>query len=386
MSNDAGPIRTRRIYYISGFDPRGARYYHRLYRDEAVRQAATAGFEVQVGARGVGAGRDAAWSVRADWPDGQSVRSDYRFLAWDDIIRRHWERSPWRVLANGLVGYRRYIGGGAFARLKRSHRGALFSGLFPIVFLALWAVLVACALAAGAAFGQLLAPGWVGATGTALVLGGGALWLGRVLGDRLGLFWLLRTYLFVEEWGAVGCPLLEERIDRFAAQIARDQEAAPVDEVLLVGHSVGAVIAAAVASRRVRRQGEGAVPLKLLTLGQCVPLLAFIPQAEAFRREVADLVVDGRVAWFDVTAKVDPLCFHAVNPAVVCDAPATAPGMTIMHNARFFRMFRPQTYRRLRRDKLRLHFQYLMSAELETGYDYFRITAGPRPLGLALEP
>jgi len=241
------------------------------------------------------------------------------------------------------------------------------------------------ALAAGTALGQWLARGWLGAGAGAVLLGGGMLWSGRVLGDRLGMFWLLRTYLFVEEWGARGCPPLEARIDRFVRQIALDQEASPVDEVLLVGHSVGAVMGAAVAARWVKRHGDGAVRLKLLTLGQCVPLLAFIPQAEGYRREVAELVIDGRVEWFDVTAKVDPLCFHEVNPAAVCDAPSAAPGMTVMRNARFFRMFRPHTYRRLRRDKLRLHFQYLMSSELETGYDYFRITAGPRPLALALE-
>lgn len=385
MSSDVETVRSRRVYYISGFDPRGPRFYHRLYRDEAESQARTSGFQVQIGARRTEAFKCASWSVDAAWPDGRQVHSDYVFLSWDDIIRRYWERSPWRVVAKGIIGYRRYIGGGAFARLRKSHQGALYSGLFPIIFLLLWLLTLVCSLVGGFALGQLLEQGWIGSVGGAVVLGGGGLWLGRFVGEKVGVFWLLRTYLFVEHWGSCGCPELEARIDRFVSRIASEQEHAGADEVLLVGHSVGAVIAAAVASRLVRRHAEAGSRIKLLTLGQCLPLLAFIPQADAYRREVAALVVDGRVGWFDVTAKADPLCFHGVSPALVCDAPDNAPGLTVMHNARFFRMFEPQHYRRLRRDKLRLHFQYLMSSPLATSYDYFRVTAGPRPLPLALE-
>jgi hypothetical protein len=43
-------------------------------------------------------------------------------------------------------------------------------------------------------------------------------------------------------------------------------------------------------------------------------------------------------------------------------------------------MFPPHTYRKMRWDKIRLHFQYLMASQLPTSYDFFAITAGPNPL------
>ena len=62
--------------------------------------------------------------------------------------------------------------------------------------------------------------------------------------------------------------------------------------------------------------------------------------------------------------------------AGIHDAPPHRPRLV---TARFFRMFHSGTYRKLRRDKLRLHFQYLMAYEIPADYDYFRITAGPGP-------
>lgn len=385
MKPEHAPVRTRRVYYLSGFDPRGARFYHRLYANEARRQAERLGYAVEVGRREARGGH-ACWQVDATWPDGQSVQADYVFLGWDDIVRQHWVRSSWRLVATAVVSYSRYVRVGAFARLLRSHRGALYSGLFPVVYLALWLAALVGALALGGAAGSVLMPGAVGGLlGTALA-GAGALVGGAAVAKRLGVFWLLRTYLFVERWGVKGCPELEARIDHFAEQIVRTQREQPTDDVLLVGHSVGALIAAAVAEKLLRQPADAVAGVTLLTLGQCVPLLAFIPQAAPYRQQVVALAEDGRIPWFDVTAKVDPLCFHAMNPAQVCEAPDDAPGRAVMHNARFFRMFRPDTYRRLRRDKLRLHFQYLMSSELDAGYDYFQLTAGPRPAREVLEP
>jgi hypothetical protein len=83
--------------------------------------------------------------------------------------------------------------------------------------------------------------------------------------------------------------------------------------------------------------------------------------------------------WVDVSGPTDPLGFFNVDPVVeagIHDAPAHRPRLV---TARFFRMFHLETYRKLRRDKLRLHFQYLMANEIPAAYDYFRITAGPGP-------
>ena len=44
-------VRRRHVFFLSGFDPKGASYYHGLYGKEAVRQGAITGVTYEVGPR-----------------------------------------------------------------------------------------------------------------------------------------------------------------------------------------------------------------------------------------------------------------------------------------------------------------------------------------------
>ncbi len=59
-----------------------------------------------------------------------------------------------------------------------------------------------------------------------------------------------------------------------------------------------------------------------------------------------------------------------------------------MTSPRFHTLFAPAVYAKLKKDKRRMHLQYLMAGEVATGqvdevpggYDFFSITAGSRSL------
>ena len=47
----ARTVRRRHVFYLSGFDPKGASYYHALYRAEAAQQAEVNGHTIEVSPR-----------------------------------------------------------------------------------------------------------------------------------------------------------------------------------------------------------------------------------------------------------------------------------------------------------------------------------------------
>lgn len=372
-------VRTRRIHYLSGFDPRGPAHYLRLYREEAQRQAAQLEAEITVGGRKRVAGRVSAWQIEASWGE-QAVATDYQFMHWDDIIRKHWEPSRLRLVGHSFGMYLAYIRHGALGRFRRSARGAFYSVVAPLAFIVLTFVTM----------GVLAALGWLASTmlgahpavGAAMAAAGAALagWGGLWLADRAKMFWLLRIFRYVFTLGRDDAEL-DQRLDDMAAHILAEQARDPVDEVLIVGHSVGTILAVRVLARVLAGASAGLeARLSLLTLGQCIPLLGYMPGANSFRADLAAVTGSGAVPWFDVTAAADPLCFFDVDPVSASGLGAPVSGQPTRVSARFFRMFHPQTYRQLRRDKLRLHFQYLMASEIPSSYDFFRITAGPHPL------
>ena len=71
-----------------------------------------------------------------------------------------------------------------------------------------------------------------------------------------------------------------------------------------------------------------------------------------------------------------PVCFVAQSRSLVL----------IWMSPRFAEMFDASAHRALKRDKFKLHFQYLMATDLPVPNDYFAITAGPKPLAHWMQP
>jgi hypothetical protein len=83
------------------------------------------------------------------------------------------------------------------------------------------------------------------------------------------------------------------------------------------------------------------------------------------------------VQWADFLARADSLAFYSDRKLL--DANISFPKMKIV---RFFHLFHPKAYSLIKRNKLRIHFQYLMATELIGNYDYFTMTAGSLSLNI----
>ena len=104
-------VRRRRVLYVSGFDPRGASFYHRMLRDEAAKHATMAGEPIDIGTRRTVSPIVQAWTV-AGGSGSDAVETVYEFLRWDDIVREHWPRRTLRVWADTLVATWVYLRAG----------------------------------------------------------------------------------------------------------------------------------------------------------------------------------------------------------------------------------------------------------------------------------
>jgi len=369
------PIKTRRVYYIGGFDPRGASYYHRLYREEAEKQSRHNESRIEVGSRRRVSPLQHAWNIDAKW-DGHEVKTDYRFMVWDDIVRQFWPTSHLKILGEMLGSYAGFISCGALGRIRRSYKFFFFTLIYPIVVL-LMAILLGLSIGA-ITTGILIG---VGLTNTAAWMVGLSflplsIFIVVKQEERLKMFWLLRTILFVIRWGGFVPKGMDQRMDEFADIIEQDQKEHPCDEVMLVGHSVGSMISISVAARLLAKSSQLS-NLKLITLGQCIPLLSLFPNASAFRRDLNAVAVQSDIPWLDIIGRADPLCSYEADPVEVSGIHSSGIKWPQRQDISIFKMYSSESYNRIKLNKLRLHFQYLMSSELKSNYDYFRLTAGP---------
>ena len=370
----------RRVFFIAGFDPKGPRYYHHLYRDLAAHRPDGAegaeGPAARVGSRRRLNDWADEWDV--DWPqgDGQPLHTRYTVLRWDDLVRAHWPRSARTVLRDHWNFYVDGARQGFFGRVWRPSRPNWLFVTFPLG-IALGSALLWSGVAA--LLGALAQARWGGAAAAAVaaLCAGGAWWSWRWLSHRVGGDWLMRLYGFSHAQAAGRISGLDARIDAMAELITGAfDEAAGVKEVLVVGHSTGGTLAASALARALTRSpqlGQRGPQLGLLTLGHCIPLVYFFTTAHALRAELDALTAHPQLTWVDYTAPADWAGCGRISPWL-------REGRALLHrlSPRFPKILDPAHYQALRRNRLAMHMQYLKPTDRAGRYDLLALTAaGP---------
>lgn len=383
--NPGRTVRKRCVFYVSGFDPMGASRYHALYRDEAVKQSRVSGVAVDVGPRQKTPQGNAFWHITMQsgaQANGGEVSTHFEFLRWDDIVRSHWPKNLahllWGVMATTWLNIRT---GAAWRMMTLAWPPVM--AMF-LAFVLLCAVLLGTPLLAVWVFTAAVSTTgpWLAAAASGAVC---AFWVlsGRLLEKKYSMLWLMRSYTFTAQQAQGRVPEMDARLEQHAATVLQRIVAGTDDEVLVVGHSSGAMLAASVLAKVLRHApvtGAGKPTVSLLTLGHCMPMLGCLPQAQAFRDDLQVLASAPGFDWVDFTAPPDGCCFPLVDPLAACGVRGALPNRPKLLSPRFAEMFDAPVYSHLRRDKFRVHFQYLMASAKPVPYDYFAITAGAKTL------
>ncbi|WP_299420918.1 hypothetical protein [uncultured Shimia sp.] len=371
-------VKTRRVFYIPGYDPIHPRRYRELYRKEGAAQAAISDYDIALSPQ-TSKGGPYGWRVTGQI-EGLEAHCDVEVLVWSDIVRESMEQGIVSTYGQLLKTAWTYISSGALWRLMQLRKGPVIAALYPVVFL-LVQLLLALMVAWG--IGKVLAillPEWTAVFGLIVVLPI-LQWFQKHDG-KFFAYYLMHDYAYSASTKGANSPELEARMGEFADRIA-DALLSECDEVLVVGHSSGAHLAVSVLADLIR---DGRVPsagpaLGFLSLGQVVPMVSFLPKADRLRADLAFLCQREELTWVDVTAPGDGCAFALCDPVSVSGvAPEEGKRWPLVFSAAFTQTLSEARWAELRWRFFRLHFQYLCAFDRPGDYDYFRITAGPKTL------
>jgi hypothetical protein len=388
-------VRRRKVFYIPGYDPFPARRYRELYRTEGAKQAEISGYGLHVEAT-TGDG-PYGWHA-SGLIDDTRVTADFEVLLWSDIVRDSMSNSIpstyWQLIRTSWI----YIASGTLRRLAVLPKGPLAAALYPIGVLILQlltavlaAHLVGWALSTlfGAATLWAIGPGAVLNWGTSLLYWTPFFaiivlvlrWF-KSQDRRIYAYYLMHDYAFSASQNGATPPALQTRMDEFRGTIATSL-LQDYDEVLVVGHSSGAHLAVSILADILRdNPNRPASPaLSFLSIGHVIPMVSFLPDAWALRRDLQFLSELDEIVWVDVTAQGDGCCFPLCDPVGVSGVSTADKQWPLVFSAQFSRTMAPERWTAQRRQYFKLHFQYLCAFENPLDYDYFQITAGPLTLG-----
>ena len=381
-------VKRRRVFYIPGYDPIHPRRYRELYRKEGAAQAAISGYEIDLRAKEQGG--NYGWHVEGRM-DGANVDADVEVLVWSDIVRKSMSTTipgTYRQLVRTAWVY---ISTGALWRLMRLRKGPVIAALYPVGMLLvqlLLALVVAIAIAALSPRVMALLfnaqESYEGRRVTFIGIAAGlavAVFILRWFKAQDGKFfayYLMHDYSYSASSRGANPPELEARIAVFGDQIAAALRE-DLDEVLVVGHSSGAHLGVSILADLTR---QGRVPergpsLGFLSLGQVVPMVSFLPDADRLRGDLRDLSAADEITWVDVSAPGDGCTFALCDPVSVSGVAPNNKKWPVVFSAAFTQTLSPARWKELRWKFFRVHFQYMCAFDRPKDYDYFQITAGP---------
>lgn len=357
-------VATRKVFYVPGFDPFPARRYRELFRTESASQEAISGYNITMKSQG------ADWQTRFQRPKGPVVDTQFEVLQWSDIVQKdmtqNWFFLNWKWCVTAWV----YLSKGAFFRLWRLRKGPLVAALYPmggLLIQNLFMLLVTVLAARGLAHMHPVA-------GIAALVLPVLIWRFFARVDRkFYVHYLMNDYASVAQRQGAYSTAMKERADQFRQRI-EEASAAGFDEVLVIGHSSGAHVAAhALAPLAANQTGR----LSFMTLGQVFAMPGVLPASHALRSDL-EVLSEGEIPWVDVSSLADGCAFSLCDP--VRNLTGSHGQWPHILSARFSETVSKARLKAMRFRYFRIHFQYLCHFDVPKPYDYFAITCGPQSL------
>ncbi len=367
---DARPplmVRRRLVLHVPGYEPLTAEaQYRRLCRtldrtaDAWTLTATTGPAEVTAGV--------CAFRARLAGP-GWATDAEIRILAWDDLIAGDLAKPLPRLIRSGAAALAGLLADGTLRRYHAAHWRYLVFVALPVVMLVIPSL---AGLLAGVSVG--------GAAG--LVLGAGLAMALVAAADRwLHLRHLFADWVFARDLARGSRPEVTDRIAGFAREITDARRRRDVDEVVLVGHSLGmALLTEALAQSLIKDPAppRAAPRLALVGLGSSVLKIALMPQAARLRDAVRRIATTPGLAWLEVTSRRDMVCFHGADPVAALGLPGKGPRMERIHPRA---MLQHAAWCRVRRSLLRAHRIYVTGGGRRYFYDWGLVACGPGAVG-----
>ncbi len=365
-------VRKRIVLHFPGFEPLDAHQHHARYKRSAEKTAKLWDIRIDVDQMRSD-GRGWHFDVDSEGTDWQASSRIY-MLDHGTLVERLNNRPLFNRLARGFLSAARVvIEGGAAGYFAHAWRFGLFF-VFPFL-------LVALALAASLAIAAY--PYWLGLDPWHYAL---SFTFAYVLFFRIFLPWSDRLHilhLFADWELAVAAarldqPYLEQWLEECVA-LARPAFNDVADEYVVSSHSMGSSIAAHVIGALLEREphlldGKRVV---FATLGGAILQCALLRCAKVLRARVGLIARAEAIFWFEVHCLTDAIHFYKSRVVALAghhDAPH--PRIAFI---RVKHMLSPERYRRIKRDFLRVHRQYVLDADMRAPFDFTLMTAGPLP-------
>ncbi|EID4797046.1 DUF829 domain-containing protein [Campylobacter lari] len=364
----------RDVFYIAGYDPRGYRHYYAMFKKNLAEQNILLNYDYTLSKAQVNI--YPFWQIQTP-----HTSTSYTFLSWNDIVKKNWSEGIKDALSDCYSFFRIYTITGLFLKFGKESPHQLITGYYPFFY-----VLLSLIFTLFCAFGSLFY-----LQNFHIILGILAFVLSLVflpkmlykLGKKLAVFWIARICSFCANWEKNSQGELELRMDDFARVIFEKLKENANDknyELILSAHSVGTVLCINVLAKVLRKCEKENISfenLKVLTLGECIPLVSYQKRSFEFRKDL-EYLGSKNLIWYDFTSIIDGACFAQVD--FIRTSGVKTQFSPKYLSAKFHTLYKNKDYKKIKKDKYKAHFLYLFATQIQGVYNFFEFIIGKNKL------
>jgi hypothetical protein len=373
-------IARRHVFHIGGYDPITPDTQLARFRRSLSSFQTT--WNVSAAAPGPARSNEvsASWSAATSGPNWNTETS-YEMLRWDDLILRDHSRGMWSRLGASMVTLGDWIVTGTLFRFMRSSWKYAGFFLFPYLWVAAFAL---CGAGAGFVLAWLAGLHGVAAFAFgAMVAVAVFVALLRWLGWKKPINHVFDDWIFSRQFVYGQRPLMDARVDEFARAIMARAQAADVEEIVIVGHCLGAALVMESMARALKldpdltRHGP---TICVLTVGATIPKFALHPAGTSVRAATRAVAGETAIRWAEFHARDDAISFYRFDPVTLKRVGhERGDGRPNIRRVQMHTMMSPASFKRHRFNFMRLHYQMVMGNEQRAQYDYCMVICGPLP-------
>ncbi|WP_257904494.1 putative membrane protein [Campylobacter lari] len=364
----------RDVFYIAGYDPRGYRHYYTMFKKKLAEQNKLLNYDYTLSKAQVNI--YPFWQIQTPY-----TSTTYTFLGWNDIVKKNWSEGIKDALSDCYSFFRIYTITGLFLKFGKESPHQLITGYYPFFY-----VLLSLIFTLFCAFGSLFYLQNFHIVLGILVFILSLVFLPKMLyklGKKLAVFWIARICSFCANWEKNSQGELELRMDDFARVIFEKLKENVNDknyELILSAHSVGTVLCINVLAKVLRKCEKENISfenLKVLTLGECIPLVSYQKRSFGFRKDL-EYLGSKNLIWYDFTSIIDGACFAQVDFIRTSEVKAQFSPKYL--SAKFHTLYKNKDYKKIKKDKYKAHFLYLFATQIQGVYNFFEFIIGKNKL------
>jgi hypothetical protein len=366
-------ITSRTVLHFPGFEPLNGEKHRERFERNAAQTSILYNISIICGELTSLEG-GSCFDVQA-FSNEHQTKTNYYICDLSDPIKQLQSRPLWQVLISGYIAFAKTIYyGGTQRYLKHAWRFGLFS-IFPFVYmtvlLSLSVALVTLPLIIGYSPWLML--------GTLPLA---AMQFYKILipfSNKLHTLLLFSNWKCAVDFATLKNEPLNARMTkmRAIAKIALQQKS---DEYVLIAHSIGGHTMVHVIGQLLEEEPELFKDKNIIiaSIGSAILQGALMRPADVLRKRVCDLAAHKNIFWFEVQCLTDISNFYKTKVAALCGYVGNKhPSITYI---RIKTMLTNERYKRIKRDLLRVHRQYVLANDKQSNYDFALMCSSSIPV------